>query len=257
MAKILLIKIFSARIYKRKALVRFFNSSIAKKKELVTQGGFSLIEILVALLLILVMVMIVPFGGNQERGKLEEILNKLENTVRFSQNESILRSVPTRILFKFNEEDQSTYRVQFSSTNDFILPNLSEFDDQQTLSLEEIARRDKLLNDISSNFSNVTEFKKKPGFLDSDIRLIAVGTSLRSKLLTDGQAAIYQYPSGERDAAIVFVAGENEMVSLTIEPFLDEIKTEYYELDFSGVVDEEEELINKAQEIYKKWKSRK
>jgi len=190
-------------------------------------------------------------GSFSGRKKLEEAANDIERAVRFSVDEAALRNSIVRVHFLLDELPQE-YAVEYGPNDNFVLPtpitapseNLSERD--QELLLAETKK-------LNKNFNKIREFQDKNKTIPDTIRIIGIGTEQNEFLQTDFHASLYLYPTGEKDSAIILLASNEELISLTIDPFTMDIEREYRALENDN--DEEIEQIqnNLAQELYKIW----
>jgi len=216
--------------------------------------GFTLIEILVALFLVALVLTAFNMSGGMfsPRQKLEESIDIIKRSVRFSSDEAILKNKIIRVLLKTNKEP-NTLTVEYANDNDFILPS-KLFDEQTTIdgyTPEEINAKKKKIENL---FSKVREFQEDPIEFSDQVRIIGVGSTLTNNLQLFSKSNLFFYPSGEKDGALIIMANAEEIATLSIEPFTLDFKTNFYTIDNNASVDDEF-LSNKAEELYKDWLS--
>ena len=203
-----------------------------------------------ALVLVVMMFSLIPkgtFGGNRE--SLENTVLDIERAVRFSVNESILRNAIVRISFVVTEE-KTTYTIEYGPGAGLVLP---EAIDESKLSLKEREAQSKVVKTLDSQFNKVDEFSDGDKVFPEGVSLAGIGSSYFSSIKSDGNIAIYFYPTGEKDNAIIFLNTEDELITLDIPPFEDTTSKEYYTFTES----EKENLLDSLDELMKgkfeKW----
>lgn len=221
-----------------------------RNKILSNQSGFSLLEIIVALVLIVLIVTLVPFGGaDQEHDQLKDTMTKISRATRFSVNESILRNVIVRIKFDL-EKFPIEYSVEAGKRADLVLP---ETQDLSRLSIKEREAVDESSKKFDNQFSAVAEFIDEPQVFPDAVKFYGLGTTYYSSLITEGEPSIYFYPTGEKDSAIVFLYTPLELAALEISPFEDTIRESFYQFTPRELEDFDSALESKAREIFEEW----
>jgi prepilin-type N-terminal cleavage/methylation domain-containing protein len=222
----------------------------AKKTD---QSGFTLVEILVALILVTIVFLSLPLappdGG---RKALERTLDNLDRAVRFAQNESILRNTVVRLVIKLDKRPQEYY-VQYGPAQKIKIPS---FEDLEDLSLSEREIYDAKMEKFNRQFATVSEFKDQPTSPEPNIIIAALGTSLSPTAFTEGQASMFFYPSGERDDTLIILSSDNEMASLEITSFNERTTDQYYAIEGVEQMDDDQfadAVESKMKEIYEKW----
>ncbi len=211
-----------------------------------SQKGFTLIEILVGLFLISLIFAVVNIDYDEftPSNSLNKAVSKLETAIRFAQDESTLRNTIVRLHIYLEKEPQQ-YSVEYGPSEGFVLPSVLLSDDQ-----EDNEKREK---NINKQFNLVKEFSSKNEKIPKYVKIIGVGSSLYKKLLTEFEASIYVYPTGEKDDAIIFLATEEELISLEITQFEQEITKKKYKLENLSGKELQEEQIKIAKDIFSKW----
>jgi hypothetical protein len=187
------------------------------------------------------------FGGN--RKNLEESVLNIQRAVRFSVDEAILRNSMTRILIDLDTE-QVTYSVEYGPGAGLVLP---EVVDESKLSISEKENQTKVLKGLNSQFKKVSEFSEEDKKLPEGIRISGIASSYLSSIKMDGKVAIYFYPTGERDNALIFFTSEDELASLDIPPFEDTTRKTYYTFTESEKVNFEDSVDVKMREMFESW----
>lgn len=226
------------------------STATTSDKILKNPKGFSIVEIMVALMLVATVMTMVPFSSeDRDRQLLEDTVNLLNRTVRFSVNESILRNVLVRI--KFNLETQPVeYSVEYGDGPEVILPGSI---DESKLSYSEKEALAESQKKFDGKFTPITEFTDGPQTLPEGVEIFGIGTSYNPKLMNFGEASIYFYPTGEKDSSLIIINNEIGMGTLSIAPF--ENTTTH---DFIRFTDEEidrfdETIEAKSKEEFEKW----
>jgi hypothetical protein len=73
------------------------------------------------------------------------------------------------------------------------------------------------------------------------------------RLVKEGDANLYFYPTGEKDGGIIIFSTVEEIATLEIAPFLSETNTVFEPLKTTGVAKLEDILQTKMDEVYKEW----
>lgn len=216
--------------------------------------GFSLIEILVALLIVVAVLSITGIGTNPVREKLDDSIYLVERAVRFCNDESILRNAVTRINFLLDEDPQQL-AVEYGPNSDFIIPiSMTEGEDNFE-SMSEKEASDKSMSRFDNQFHKVKEFQEENKEIADGIKIIGIGTTMNKRILKEGSAGLYVYPNGEKDGGIVVFASYDEIATISFEPFNLEFRIDYIPIT-QEFLDEDERLDflqNKADEIIKEW----
>lgn len=211
--------------------------------------GFTLIEVLVALLLVSLVVMIWNGSGDEAHQELISTTESVERSLQFAANESILRNSVVRLRISL-EKQPIEYTVEYGPAGNFPLPDFQE-EGTKSIATEE-AEKAKLTN-LDKQFTKVEEFEDVKVELSDEVTVIGVGTTSMKKLITDGDANIYFYPTGEKDGALIFFATTTEMSWLEVQPFLSATRSTYHIIDTKRVAKLEDILQTKMDEVYKEW----
>lgn len=201
------------KIYKTQSLKRINNDH-----------GFTLIEVMVALMLIAIVFVLVPSNdANSLHNKLTESIENVQRAVRFSTNESILRNSIVRITFKLGEASTSYY-IEASEGSSFFL------DKQVDTSKLSISEREKFLEDKKKQdqqFQKVEEYSEKNDALPEGVNVVGIGSHSQERIQQDEEIYIYFYPSGEKDSSIIFFTTDREMATLETSAFEDRFKSNF------------------------------
>ena len=214
------------------------------------QSGFTLIEILIAMALASLVLFMVAGPPISSRRNLDQSVDNIERLIRFASDEASLQNQFLRMGIDFEDEDQAI-SLEISDSKDFVI----DLEEQRAEDDEDLDEEEKKQKNKKGRFSQIpdfdtTEFSPKLG-----VKAIAIGSTLTQKLHSDEKPFVYFYPTGEKDSVIIILATEEEMISLTTEPFSQIIKRKYYKLEdvnFSSD-DYQEKLLEQAQEIYNEW----
>lgn len=217
--------------------------------------GFTLIEILVALVLMATIMGISLSGAFSSRDDLDNDVNSLERAVRFMADEAALRNAVVR-LHIFMDRDPQEYAVEYGPSDNFILPSNSAIE-TATESKEEAEKKAKATKAINLKFNRVQEFQEQNNEISGDIKIVGIGTSSSEKLQTTGEVSLYAFPTGEKDEALVLVASEEDIISLKINPFTLNIDRQSHPLVKKENADLAATQQALAKEIFEKWQREK
>ena len=221
------------------------NQERAKKNS----EGFSLLEILVALTLIGFTSFAVISSMGRPGRELEEMASNLERIHRFALDEAIFRNRVVRLRFFLDRHPQE-YAVEYGPNADFVVPSVA-FSSEEPLGLQERESFERGREEMNQHFYRVTEFSEKNREVPQNITL-AVGTNLSQVLMTEGEASIFFYPDGERDASFITLGDGERLSVITAEPFMEEVEisSEAVPQDDSGPFEAQTAM---AQELFEKW----
>jgi prepilin-type N-terminal cleavage/methylation domain-containing protein len=215
--------------------------------------GFSLIEILVALLLAGLVFLVIPSGDSAQKHRdLQSAVADINRAIRFASNEAILRNTVARLRISL-DKDPIEYNVEYGPPGNMPLPEMAE---QTHLSLaEEKAEQEKSAS-LDKQFTKVEEFAEIRHELSRDVLILGVASSSQKKLFKDRDASIYFYPTGEKDAALIFFGTDEEIAWLEIQPFLMESNSTFETLSTESVAKKDDIIHTRMDEIYKEWLGR-
>jgi prepilin-type N-terminal cleavage/methylation domain-containing protein len=217
--------------------------------------GFTLIEILVALVLITLVLSLAISNPFSSRDDLDKEANDVERALRFMGDEAILRNSVLRLHFILNKEPQE-YAVEYGPSDNFILPS-QVLTESTVESKDEEDKKKKSQKDLNLKFNRVSEFSEKNFELATNVKVLGVATLQSDKLQTSGEASLYAFPSGERDAALVVVGNDEEIISLKTNTFNPKIERQRHKLVLENAKDLIEKQKSLASEIFEQWKSGK
>jgi len=226
-------------------------NNITLKKLLKSNQGFTIVEILIALFLIVLvlsMAMSNPFSSNDDLVKQSD---DIERGLRFMSDESALRNSVVRMHFMLSKAPQE-YAIEYGPSDNFILPPEPEFE-TTSMSKEEEDKLAKLNKDTNMKFNKVQEFQDSNTEVSDNVKIIGIGSGSSKRFKSTGDASIYSFASGEKDDALVILANDESVISLEILPFTNKIERKMVKLETSG----NRELIDlqneKAKEIFEQW----
>lgn len=215
--------------------------------------GFSLFEVLIALALSSIMLGLVVSDSFSEGKKLDEVLENLEKAVRFAQDEAVLRNSVIRLNF-FLDKSPQEYSVEYGPNDNFVLPStLVEENENVVTSVREEEEKKKELESFNKKFNRVREFSEKNIELPEVVKVLAIGNDLNKQMAAVGNAAIYVYPTGERDGAVIFLGTSEEVVALKMAPYSNTIEKEYVTLDDVDEAELSDKQMDVSKELFDKW----
>ena len=214
------------------------------------QQGFSLIEILVALILASLVFLAVPTGDDTQKHRdLQSAVSDMERSIRFASNEAVLRNTVVRLRISMDKEPVE-YNVEYGPPGNLPLPDMPEKTNNSLA--EDKAEQTKIAN-LNKQFTKVEEFEDIRHEFSQDVSVIGIATSFQKKILIENDGSIYFYPSGEKDAALIFLSTEEEMAYLEVQPFLSETRSVFETLKTESVAKKEDILQTRMDEVYKEW----
>jgi hypothetical protein len=204
----------------------------------------------VALLLTSLIVISFPSSDTTEKHRnLKSAVADIERAIGFASNESVLRNTVVRLRIAF-EKTPIEYNVEYGPPGNMPLPDMPE---KAHKSLEEEKADADKVSDLNKQFTKVVEFEEIRHELSEDVQILGVATSFQKKMITDGEASIYFYSTGEKDAALIFFATDNEVAYVDVQPFLSETRAVFEALNPESVAKKEDILQTKMDEVYKEW----
>jgi len=225
---------------------------LKNKINLKNNHGFTLIEILVAMILIIVV--LYAFSGMNpfdSKNDLEDAVLDFKRAVRFIADESALRNTTTRIHIYMDKSPQE-WSVEYGPSANFIQAPKKE-NETQTISKEEEEKLQKETKQINLKFQRVTEFMDENKEVSDNVKVVGLGNLQSDFLQTKGEVAIYSYPTGEKDQAILFLADDERLAAIKIDAFSNKITHNYYLLGTIEEKDIESKISQKTKEIFEKW----
>ncbi len=214
--------------------------------------GFSLIEILVALVLAAMVFLAVPSGDSaQKHRELRTAVDDINRATRFAGNEAVLRNTVVRLRISL-DKSPIEYTVEFGPAGNLPLPDMAANATKTNLSLSEAKEEKDRGANLDKQFNKVDEFEEIKHDIHPDVTVIGIASSSQKKLMTSGEANIYFYPTGEKDAALIFFSTIEEFAYLEIEPFLADA-TEVFQPLKGSVAKLEDILQTKMDEVFKAW----
>ena len=218
--------------------------------------GLTLVEILVALLLVSLMFTLIPSSDNARRHQdLQRAIDDLDRAARFASNEAILRNSIVRLRVDMEKEPMQ-YFVEFGPKGDLILPAAEP---EKSLSLEEEKKKKEDQSKLDSQFNKVEEFAEISREFSVEVQFLGMATAWSKTLQKTGQASAYFYPTGEKDGALFFLGTQDELGVLEILPFQDKTNAVYVAFprtedgDPDAVAKTQNFQETKMQEYFKEW----
>lgn len=214
------------------------------------QNGFTLIEILVATFLMAMGAMVLLSGGSTSSEQMEKSLSNIERSIRFGADEAALRNVVVRLHFKLNLDPQE-FAVEYGPNAQYIPPPLPQ-ENASELSGSELEAYQETQKENSKNFNRIRELQEESFQVYYPLRVVGVGVDQAEELVYEGEASIYIYPSAEKDPAIIILADDTQIKTLTIEPYTMEFQQTTYPLRDGP---EWEKVLSQAQNLFEEWKT--
>lgn len=217
--------------------------------------GFSLVEIMVTLLIIaMIMVVIADNPFKSSRDLIKESINQLQRAIKVARDEATLTNKMTRLRFNV-EKSPVEFIIESALDNEVYL--LEEVD-QNKLSQKDYEAYLKQKEELDSQFSpieaeDLDEFKFNEG-----VDYLGVGLSDKKEVDRDNSVSIYFFPSGEKDAAIIFLGSEKEVGAFSINSFDNDFDLNYYSYQEENpnldreIKDIQESIVTKQFEMWKK-----
>lgn len=154
--------------------------------------------------------------------------------------------------FKLDGEVQE-FAVEYGPDADFVIPTaLVKIDLVETLAEREA--RLKTAGKVDKSFNRVKELAEEAFKIEEPIRVLGIGTQTAGTFVAEGNASIYVYPTGERDAAFIALSTEQEISTITSEAFTDFIEINYYPLEDDSSF---AQRLEKADNLFKEWRDAK
>ena len=214
------------------------------------QKGFSLIEILVAISLVAIVFVALPISiYDTDREELEKSVKFLSRAVRSAVDESIMRNSLVRINISAADEGYE-YCIEYGSGANLVLP---EAVDESRMSISEREEYQKRTAKFNSQFNKTSDFLDSNEKLPETIMVYALGTSYQESLKKEPPFYIYFYPTGEKDAAVIYFVNEVEMATLEISAFENKTKESFTAFTDADLANLELSLENNTNEHFQKW----
>lgn len=226
-------------------------SNFIQPKFLKSNKGFTLIEILIAFVLILFVLTMAMSDTFNSGADLDKESNNLERAVRFMSDEAALRNAVVRLHFMLSKAPQE-YAIEYGPSDSFILPPVSEFENK-ILSKEEEEKVAKQTKDINLKFNKVQEFQDSNTEVSDNVKILGIGNASSEKFMSTGDVSIYSFPTGEKDDALIILANDEMVISLEINPFNSKIERKNHKIELVGnreLIDLQNQL---AKEIFETW----
>ena len=191
-------------------------------------GGFTLIEVILVVAIIAVVVTGATFGlGAITRTRLRSSAFRVMSAAQFAYNRSLTQGTTTRLLFDF---EKNTMAVE-ESASPVTLATDEQLDSDEGLAVDpwELAKAklEEPLTPIepSSPFGPIANqqgkvlerYKAKP--IGDGVRVQALITPHETDSRTEGQGAVYFFPGGVTEHAVIQLSDASETVySIEIHP---------------------------------------
>jgi prepilin-type N-terminal cleavage/methylation domain-containing protein len=230
--------------------VLMLTSTQKTSNSILNDQGFSLIEILVALVLAAMIFLAVPSNdGVQKHRDLKTAVDDLDRSVRFASNEAVLRNTVVRLRLSL-EKTPVEYTVEYGPQGNLPLPDMPV---KTSMSLEDEKIETEKRAALDKQFTKVEEFEEIKHEISHDVTILGLASTSQKKLMKEGEATLYFYPTGEKDGGLIIFSTVEEIAYLEIAPFLSETNAVFEPLKTSGVAKLEDILQTRMDEVYKEW----
>lgn len=230
--------------------VLMLTSTTKTSNFLSNQRGFSLIEILVALVLAALIFLAVPTSDHVQRHRdLKTAVDDLDRSVRFAGNEAVLRNTVVRLRISL-DKSPIEYTVEYGPAGNLPLPDMPV---KTNKSLEEEKAETEKRAALDRQFNKVEEFEDIKHEISPDVSILGMASTSQKQLIKEGEATLYFYPTGEKDGGLIIFSTVEEIAYLEIAPFLSETSSVFEPLKTSGVAKLEDILQTRMEEVYKEW----
>lgn len=220
-------------------------------------NGFSFIEILLGLVLVSLIFGSFKFFTVNAKDELRFTCEKLEKIIQFASQEAIIRGSIVRLRFSFDKLPQE-WILEYGTDGDFVLPNLEKLSNggsEGQLTLSDQERRDKIIEEINRQFQPIPDFPQGHELLPTNVMVLGLATTVRKDLVNFGDSALYFYPTGEKDAAMLLLGinlGANTQIArIQIQAFLPSVTIDY--IPVTGSVEDDKVIFDKSKELHQEW----
>jgi len=218
-------------------------------------NGFTLIEILVSMaLLVFILLLGATLSNTDSRQQINETLDAFDRAIRFASSEATLKNTVVRLKLSLDKKPQQ-YSVEYSTDTSL---RLIEFKDTSSMSIKDREAYQKKQDQISKQFSGHSQFAEIKKDLDDNIKILGMGTTRYPVFVSEFEAQLYLYPSGEKDGGLIIFASDSELAALYIYPFSEETEVKYFPMDpidTEDAYEREMKLIDQAKGIFQEWQS--
>ena len=201
------------------------------------------------MLVVLVFSLIPTNSRDGQRAKLDEVLSDFRRATRFAVNEAVLRNAITRISIDLSAQPQEYY-VEYSTQGGLALP---ETPNPEDLSFSEREELEKTVKDLDSQFQKVSEFSEENKQLPQDVFVIGLANANIEDIQTEGKVHVYFYPTGEKDAAVIFFSTLSELATLEIPSFENTTFSDYSTYSEYDLGNLEAAQESKMKELRDEW----
>jgi hypothetical protein len=187
--------------------------------------------------------------GVQKHRDLKTAVDDLDRSVRFASNEAVLRNTVVRLRLSL-EKTPVEYTVEYGPQGNLPLPDMPV---KTSMSLEDEKIETEKRAALDKQFTKVEEFEEIKHEISHDVTILGLASTSQKKLMKEGEATLYFYPTGEKDGGLIIFSTVEEIAYLEIAPFLSETNAVFEPLKTSGVAKLEDILQTRMDEVYKEW----
>ena len=102
----------------------------------------------------------------------------------------------------------------------------------------------------------VEEFEDIKREIHPDVSVRGLANTSQGNLVTEGEANIYFYPTGEKDGAIVFFNTTEEFAFIEVQAFMADTNVTYEVFKTDRVAKLDDIVQTRVDEVYKEWKNK-
>ena len=202
----------------------------------------TLIEIIITVAIIALMVgLSVGVFQDWADAKLSETASQLSGTVRYVYNEAAIKNQYYRLVIDMSDQsfsvEASPEPFKIAATEEGTSPPEAEGSEDTPVApegSEEEGSSEGKPPPAGGGFSSVVSYLLKPIKLPEGIRIKDVWVSHMGKKVEGGKTAVYFFPNGWVEKAVINMTDEKEEIFYSLETFpasgKTKIRTEYWEL---------------------------
>ena len=89
--------------------------------------------------------------------------------------------------------------------------------------------------------------------IDEGVQILGIGIPEDQKIIFDFFPSVHFYPSGEKDAVLIFMASDEEVLALIVSPFMAQIEKIYQELEYNDYDEIDEIKYNTMVSMFEEY----
>lgn len=201
-----------------------------------SEKGFTLIELSVTIVIVLIVLTLVVTGvSNIARSDLSTSANKVAAAVRYLYSLAALNNMSYRLVIDFQDNSYwGEVVTEKSGCKEFLLPS----EEEKKFSLKSVIKVLKKEDEEegAETAPAYTEFKDNlltRKSLPNRIKFSAVASLHQPEPASEGRAEIYFFPSGYVEKAYIYLAHEDSIYTVETVPLMGTARVHSEELDIS------------------------